>query len=116
MDSVGICGSDVHYWTHGAIGDFIVKAPMIIGHEAAGIVEKCVKNAIIDHITRLFQITFLFRCGSGVTNVKPGDRVAIEPGVGCGFCDHCLSGRYTSFIFLTFVWGFEWYRVVYHEL
>ena len=43
MDSVGICGSDVHYWTHGAIGDFIVKAPMVIGHEAAGIVEKCVK-------------------------------------------------------------------------
>ena len=40
MDSVGICGSDVHYWTHGAIGDFIVKAPMILGHEAAGIVEK----------------------------------------------------------------------------
>jgi len=73
MDSVGICGSDVHYWTHGAIGDFIVKAPMVIGHEAAGIVEKC---------------------GSGVTNIKPGDRVAIEPGVGCGFCDHCLSGRY----------------------
>merc|ERR1739838_757352 len=64
MDSVGICGSDVHYWTHGAIGDFIVKAPMVIGHEAAGIVEKI---------------------GSGVTNVKPGDRVAIEPGVACGF-------------------------------
>ena len=40
MDSVGICGSDVHYWTHGAIGDFVVKAPMILGHEAAGIVEK----------------------------------------------------------------------------
>ena len=40
MDSVGICGSDVHYWTHGAIGDFIVKAPMVLGHEAAGIVEK----------------------------------------------------------------------------
>ena len=47
MDSVGICGSDVHYWTHGAIGDFIVKAPMVIGHEAAGIVEKCVKIHII---------------------------------------------------------------------
>ena len=31
--SVGICGSDVHYWTHGAIGDFIVKAPMVLGHE-----------------------------------------------------------------------------------
>ena len=40
MDSVGICGSDVHYWTHGAIGDFVGKKPMILGHEAAGIVEK----------------------------------------------------------------------------
>ena len=37
---MGICGSDVHYWTHGAIGDFIVKAPMILGHESAGIVSK----------------------------------------------------------------------------
>ena len=40
MDSVGICGSDVHYWTQGFIGDFVVKAPMIIGHEGAGIVER----------------------------------------------------------------------------
>ena len=40
MDSVGICGSDVHYWTHGEIGDFVVKAPMILGHEAAGVVER----------------------------------------------------------------------------
>ena len=40
MDSVGICGSDVHYWTHGAIGDFIVRAPMVLGHEAAGVVAK----------------------------------------------------------------------------
>ena len=44
MDSVGICGSDVHYWTHGAIGDFVVKAPMILGHEAAGIVAKVGSN------------------------------------------------------------------------
>ena len=44
MDSVGICGSDVHYWTHGAIGDFIVKAPMILGHEAAGVVAKVGSN------------------------------------------------------------------------
>merc|ERR1712013_719829 len=44
MDSVGICGSDVHYWTHGAIGDFIVKAPMVLGHEAAGIVAKLGSN------------------------------------------------------------------------
>lgn len=36
MQSVGICGSDVHYWTHGRIGDFVVTAPMVMGHEASG--------------------------------------------------------------------------------
>ena len=41
MDSVGICGSDVHYWTHGGIGAFILKSPMIIGHEGAGTVKRC---------------------------------------------------------------------------
>jgi L-iditol 2-dehydrogenase len=46
MSAVGICGSDVHYWTNGRIGDFIVKAPMIIGHEAAGVVAKCGKNVM----------------------------------------------------------------------
>lgn len=44
MHSVGICGSDVHYWINGRIGDFIVKDPMIIGHEAAGKVIKCGKK------------------------------------------------------------------------
>jgi len=73
MDSVGICGSDVHYWTHGAIGDFVVKAPMILGHEAAGIVEKIGKN---------------------VKHLQPGDRVAIEPGVACRMCDYCKNGKY----------------------
>ena len=51
MKEVGICGSDVHYWTHGSIGDFIVKAPMVLGHEASGVVSKV---------------------GSGVTNLKVG--------------------------------------------
>ena len=40
MDSVGICGSDVHYWKSGHIGEFVVKEPMVLGHEGAGIVEK----------------------------------------------------------------------------
>ena len=40
MDSVGICASDVHYWVKGAIGDFVLRAPMVLGHEAAGIVAK----------------------------------------------------------------------------
>jgi len=38
VKSVGICGSDVHYWTHGRIGDFIVKAPMVLGHESSGVI------------------------------------------------------------------------------
>lgn len=73
MDSVGICGSDVHYWTHGAIGDFVVKAPMVLGHEAAGVVD---------------------RLGPGVNHLQVGDRVAIEPGVPCRMCSYCKSGRY----------------------
>jgi len=73
MDSVGICGSDVHYWTHGAIGDFIVKAPMVLGHEAAGVVTKL---------------------GAQVKNLQVGDRVAIEPGVPCRRCGYCKEGVY----------------------
>jgi len=73
MQKVGICGSDVHYWTNGAIGDFIVKAPMILGHESSGVVDQV---------------------GDGVTHLKPGDRVAIEPGVPCRRCPFCKEGRY----------------------
>lgn len=73
MDSVGICGSDVHYWTHGAIGDFVVKAPMVLGHEAAGVVHKV---------------------GNNVENLAVGDRVAVEPGVPCRRCNFCKTGVY----------------------
>ncbi|NXX99725.1 DHSO dehydrogenase, partial [Centropus bengalensis] len=73
MHSVGICGSDVHYWQHGRIGDFVVKAPMVLGHEASGTVVKV---------------------GSGVTHLKPGDRVAIEPGVPRDLDEFCRAGRY----------------------
>jgi len=73
MDSVGICGSDVHYWKHGRIGPFILEKPMVLGHEAAGVVAKL---------------------GSKVTNLKVGDRVAIEPGVCCRMCELCKTGRY----------------------
>ena len=57
---VGICGSDVHYYTHGRIGPFVVKQPMVLGHEAAGIV------AVV---------------GDEVRDLKPGDRVCMEPGI-----------------------------------
>lgn len=73
MSQVGICGSDVSYLTKGAIGDFVVKAPMVLGHEAAGIIHKV---------------------GSEVKHLKVGDRVAIEPGVPCRMCNYCKEGRY----------------------
>lgn len=73
MDSVGICGSDVHYLTHGRIGHFILEKPMIIGHESAGVVAKVGKN---------------------VKNLVAGDRVAIEPGKPCLSCDLCKEGKY----------------------
>lgn len=73
VNYTGICGSDVHYWHHGAIGHFVVKDPMVLGHESAGTVVEA---------------------GSQVTHLKPGDRVAIEPGYGCRRCAECRAGRY----------------------
>src|SRR5438105_12200021 len=69
--AVGICGSDVHYYVDGRIGDCIVKEPLILGHETAGVVEKV---------------------GSRVTHLNKGDRVALEPGVPCGNCIQCKTG------------------------
>src|SRR5512136_3006414 len=73
MEAVGICGSDLHYYTHGRIGDFVVEFPFILGHECAGTVVKA---------------------GSEVRHLKVGDRVALEPGVPCGTCEFCLGGQY----------------------
>jgi D-xylulose reductase len=60
IDTVGICGSDVHYYTHGAIGPFVVREPMVLGHEASGTVVEV---------------------GSDVKYLKVGDRVCMEPGI-----------------------------------
>lgn len=73
MKAVGICGSDVHYLKHMKCAGFIVKEPMVIGHECAGIIEEV---------------------GSEVKTLIPGDRVALEPGISCWRCDLCKEGRY----------------------
>lgn len=73
MAAVGVCGSDVHYYISGNIGSQVVEYPFAVGHEGAGVVE---------------------RIGPAVTNVKPGERVAIEPAVSCGECDQCKAGRH----------------------
>ncbi|TFK75799.1 xylitol dehydrogenase [Pluteus cervinus] len=73
VKKTGICGSDVHYLTHGRIGDFIVKSPMVLGHESSGVV---------------------FKVGAKVKHVKSGDRVALEPGAGCRVCESCKAGHY----------------------
>ncbi len=72
IKTVGVCGSDIHYYTSGRIGSQVVQFPFTIGHEAAGIIEKT---------------------GKGVTKVKAGGRIAIDPAVSCGVCDQCKAGR-----------------------
>lgn len=73
VEYVGICGSDLHYYESGRIGNFIVEPPFVLGHEAGGTVVEV---------------------GSKVTHLQIGDRVAMEPGKTCGHCRHCKEGRY----------------------
>jgi L-iditol 2-dehydrogenase len=73
VGAVGICGSDVHSYSEGAIGDTPCVYPMVLGHEPAGTVVKT---------------------GAGVTGWSPGDRAALEPAVYCYHCEFCRSGRY----------------------
>ena len=73
VEAVGVCGSDAAYFTIGRIGDYVVDGPIVLGHEASG---------------QVAQV------GSEVTNVKVGDRVAIEPGTPCRDCRECMAGRY----------------------
>jgi L-iditol 2-dehydrogenase len=73
MTVVGICGSDIHYYTTGQIGSQVVDYPFAVGHEGAGVVVEV---------------------GSDVKRVKPGDSIAIEPAMPCWVCDQCLAGRH----------------------
>lgn len=73
LHTVGVCGSDVHYYTRGSIGPFVVKEPMILGHEASGTV---------------------IEVGDRVTNLNPGDRVCMEPGVPNPMSRVSLEGKY----------------------
>lgn len=72
MKTIGVCGSDIHYYTTGRIGSQIVKYPFTLGHEGAGEVIKT---------------------GTAVSRVKPGDKVAIDPAMPCFECDQCKAGR-----------------------
>lgn len=73
LEYVGICGSDMHYYETGAIGDYVVEPPFVLGHEPGGTVVEV---------------------GSNVTHLKVGDRVALEPGKTCGKCEFCREGKY----------------------
>lgn len=68
----GICGSDLHYFKDGRVGAFVVREPLIPGHEASGVVDAV---------------------GAEVTRVAPGQKVAINPSHPCGRCDYCRAGR-----------------------
>lgn len=92
MEVVGICGSDVHYLVSGRIGPFIVKEPMVIGHEASGTVIKVgsqVKNLQPGKLKLKFSYGYLYKYIS-----TSGDRVAIEPGITCRICADCKNGNY----------------------
>ncbi|MGD0626524.1 MAG: NAD(P)-dependent alcohol dehydrogenase [Thermodesulfobacteriota bacterium] len=82
MKAVGVCGSDVHYYQTGRIGPFIVKKPLILGHESSG---------------EVVQV------GRDVSDFNPGDRVAFEPGYPCRTCDYCKVGRYNLCLNMTFM-------------
>jgi len=72
VNAAGLCGSDIHYYAEGRIGDQVVRYPFTVGHECAGVIDEA---------------------GSIVQGLKPGSRVAVDPAVVCRTCDQCLAGR-----------------------
>ena len=81
VGSVGVCGSDVHYYKHGRIGDMVVTAPIVLGHEVSGTV---------------------VGVGRGVSEDRVGDRVALDPQVPCRQCRQCKTGRSNLCPFMEF--------------
>lgn len=73
IEYVGVCGSDLHYYESGRIGNYVVEYPFVLGHEAGGTVVEV---------------------GADVTHLKIGDKVALEPGKTCGKCEFCRKGKY----------------------
>jgi L-iditol 2-dehydrogenase len=73
IEHVGICGSDLHYYEHGRIGNFVVEKPIVLGHESSGAV---------------------VAVGKRVTHLQAGDLVTLEPGYTCGKCEFCKKGLY----------------------
>ncbi|KAM4061180.1 alcohol dehydrogenase groES-like domain-containing protein [Hirsutella rhossiliensis] len=73
VQSTGLCGSDLHYFNHFRNGDILVREPLTLGHESSGTV---------------------VGVGSAVSDLKPGDRVALEVGLPCEECEYCQQGRY----------------------
>ena len=82
IDTVGVCGSDMHYYNEGKIGDQIIEFPFTVGHECSA---------------RVVEI------GDSVSKVKVGDIVAVEPAVSCHQCSQCLSGREHTCLNLNFL-------------
>lgn len=72
LGAAGICGSDMHYYFHGRVGSFVIREPLVPGHEASAVV---------------------VALGAGVQRLRPGDRVAINPSRPCGHCPGCREGR-----------------------
>lgn len=81
--ATGLCGSDLHYYTHGRNGNFVLQSPMCLGHESAGEVTAVPEEPTMNGSTSPAQ-----------QGLKVGDRVALEVGVPCRTCSLCTSGRY----------------------
>ena len=82
MAANGICGSDVHFYNDGRLGNFVVTTPYIPGHESSGTV---------------------VACGEGANLYKEGQRIVIEPGIACGQCKYCKIGRYNQCPYVQFL-------------